>query len=184
MLTINFSPFPNLETEHLSLRRLLQSDVNEVFALRSNEEIMKYIPRPLAKTTDDALEHIATIDVMIDKNEGINWAITFKNSSEIIGIIGHYRIQPQNHRAEVGYILNPEYHGQGIIPEALKKILDYGFNEMKLHSVEAVIDPNNIASERVLIKSGFTKEAHFIENQFYDGRYLDTVIYSLLHKKQ
>tara|TARA_R110000868_G_scaffold193786_3_gene438997 strand:+ start:5091 stop:5642 length:552 start_codon:yes stop_codon:yes gene_type:complete len=182
MLTINFNPFPNLETERLSLRRVVKSDVKEIFALRSDKEIMKYIPRPLAKTNEDALEHIATIDATIDKNEGINWAITLKNSSKLIGIIGHYRIQPQNHRAEVGYILHPEHHGKGIVPEALKKVLEYGFNEMKLHTIEAVIDPNNAASEKVLLKSGFTKEAHFIENQFYEGRFLDTVIYSLLNK--
>lgn len=182
MLTINFNPFPNLETERLILRRVVKSDVNEIFALRSDKEIMKYIPRPLAKSTEDALEHIATIDATIDKNEGINWAITLKNSSKLIGIIGHYRIQPQNHRAEVGYILHPEFHGRGIIPEALKKVLEYGFNEMELHTIEAVIDPENKASEKVLLKSGFIKEAHFIENQFYEGRFLDTVIYSLLNK--
>jgi ribosomal-protein-alanine N-acetyltransferase len=182
MLTINFNPFPNLETERLSLRRVDKSDVNEIFSLRSNEEIMKYIPRPIAKTHDDALEHIATIDAIIDRNEGINWGITLKGSQKLIGIIGHYRIQPQNYRAEVGYILHPDYHGKGIIPEALQKVLDYGFNQMKLHSIEAVIDPNNTASEKVLLKSGFTKEAHFIENQFYEGRFLDTIIYSRLNK--
>jgi ribosomal-protein-alanine N-acetyltransferase len=182
MLTLNFTPFPNLETERLSLRRVNQDDVNEIFVLRSDEKIMKFIPRPLAKTLEDALEHIATIDAKIDQNEGINWGITLKNSSKIIGIIGHYRIQTDNYRAEVGYILHPDYHNCGYISEAVKKVVSYGFNEMQLHSIEAVIDPNNAASEKVLQKCGFTKEAHFIENQFYDGRFLDTVIYSLLNK--
>jgi ribosomal-protein-alanine N-acetyltransferase len=182
MLTLNFTPFPNLETERLSLRRVDKDDVNEIFALRSDEKIMKYIPRPLAKTLEDALEHIATIDAKIDQNEGINWGITLKNSSKIIGIIGHYRIQTDNYRAEVGYILNPDYHNCGYISEAVKRVVSYGFNEMQLHSIEAVIDPDNAASEKVLQKCGFSKEAHFIENQFYDGRFLDTVIYSLLNK--
>ncbi|NRT15876.1 ribosomal-protein-alanine N-acetyltransferase [Flavobacterium sp. 28A] len=182
MLALNFSPFPNLETERLSLRRVVNDDVNEIFYLRSNREVMKYIPRPLAITPEDALAHIATIDATIDRNEGINWAITLKNSDKLIGIIGHYRIQPQNYRSEVGYILHPDYHGKGFIPEALKKVIAFGFNEMKLHTIEAVIDPNNTASEKVLLKSGFSKEAHFIENQFYEGRFLDTVIYSLLNK--
>ena len=62
MLNINFTPFPNLETEQLYLRRVSKEDVNEIFALRSNKETMKYIPRPLAKTNEDVLEHIATID--------------------------------------------------------------------------------------------------------------------------
>ena len=182
MLTLNFSPFPNLETERLSLRRVLKTDVSEIFALRSDAEIMKYIPRPLALTHEDAMEVINSIDDTMDKKEGINWAITLKDSSKLIGIIGYYRTQPQNYRSEVGYILHPDFHGTGIIPEALKKVLEYGFNQMKLHSIEAVIDPDNLASERVLIKSGFKKEAHFIENQFYEGRFLDTVIYSILHK--
>ena len=76
MLTINFNPFPNLETERLLLRRVDSNDVKEIFALRSNPETMKYIPRPLVKTDEDALEHIAMIDRKIDSNEGINWAIT------------------------------------------------------------------------------------------------------------
>lgn len=179
MLTLNFNPFPNLETERLLLRRVLLSDVNEVFALRSNEEVMKYIPRPIAKTIADAAAHIETIDNTIDNNEGINWAITLKGSNQLIGVIGHYRIQPNNYRAEVGYILNPSFQRQGIIVEAMKEVVEYGFKEMKLHSIEAVIDPNNSGSEKVLIKSGFIKEAHFIENQFYQGKFLDTVIYSL-----
>jgi ribosomal-protein-alanine N-acetyltransferase len=182
MLTINFTPFPNLETERLLLRRVNENDVNEVFALRSNPETMKYIPRPLVKTTDDALEHIAMIDSKIINNEGINWAITYKDNPKLIGIIGHYRIKPEHFRAEVGYMLLPEYNGKGIVSEAVKEVVKYGFNEMKLHSIEAIIDPENFGSEKVLQKCGFVKEAHLKENEFYEGRFLDTVIYSILNK--
>lgn len=182
MLTINFTPFPNLETERLLLRRVNENDVNEIFALRSNPETMKYIPRPLVKSIDDALEHIAMIDAKIESNEGINWAITYKDNPKLIGIIGHYRIKPENYRAEIGYMLLPEYHGKGIVSEAVKEAVNYGFNEMKLHSIEAIIAPENFGSERVLQKCGFVKEAHLKENEFYEGRFLDTVIYSILNK--
>ncbi|HEY4628068.1 MAG TPA: GNAT family N-acetyltransferase [Flavobacterium sp.] len=182
MLTINFTPFPNLETERLLLRRVNDNDANEIFALRSNPETMKYIPRPLVKSIDDALEHIAMIDAKIESNEGINWAITYKDNPKLIGIIGHYRIKPENYRAEIGYMLLPEYHGKGIVSEAVKEAINYGFNEIKLHSIEAIIDPENFGSERVLQKCGFVKEAHLKENAFYEGRFLDTVIYSILNK--
>lgn len=182
MTTINFTPFPNLETERLYLRRLVKEDVNEVFALRSDKEVLKYIPRPLVKNNEEALEHIAMIDAKIENNEGINWAITLKKKPKLIGIIGHYRIKPEHFRAEIGYMLLPEYHGKGIIVEAIKETLNYGFKVMNLHSIEALIDPENYASERVLQKSGFVKEAHLKENEFYDGRFLDTVIYSVLNK--
>lgn len=182
MLAINFTPFPNLETDRLLLRRIDEKDVNEVFALRSNPEIMKYIPRPLAKTNEDALEHIAMIDAKIENNEGINWAITLKDDPKLIGIIGHYRIKPEHFRAEIGYILLPEYNGKGIITEAVQETVKYGFDVMKLHSIEAIIDPDNHGSAKVLEKNNFVKEAHLKENEFYDGRFLDTVIYSILNR--
>lgn len=182
MLTINFTPFPNLETERLLLRRVDNNDVNEIFSLRSNAETMKYIPRPLVKNIEDALEHIAMIDSKIETNDGINWAITLKGNTKLIGVIGHYRIKPEHFRAEIGYMLLPEFQGKGIISEAIKKAVDYGFNEMGLHSIEAIIDPENKASAIVLEKNNFVKEAHLKENEFYEGRFLDTVIYSLLNK--
>jgi [ribosomal protein S5]-alanine N-acetyltransferase len=181
MLTINFNPFPNLETERLLLRRIDAIDVNEIFTLRSNPETMKYIPRPLAKTTEDALEHIAIIDAKIETNEGINWAITLKGDPKLIGLIGHYRIKPEHFRAEIGYMLLPEFNGKGIITEAIKEVVNYGFKVMQLHSIEAIIAPENFGSEKVLQKNGFVKEAHLKENEFYEGRFLDTVIYSILN---
>ncbi|RTY73142.1 GNAT family N-acetyltransferase [Flavobacterium sp. LS1R10] len=182
MLAINFSPFPDLETERLLLRRVNTNDIKEIFELRSNPETMKYIPRPLVKTDEDALEHIAMINTKIEANEGINWAITLKDNPKLIGVIGHYRIKPEHYRAEIGYMLLPEYHGKGIVSEAVKEAVNYGFQIMKLHSIEAMIDPDNDASAKVLEKNGFVREGHLKENEFFDGRFFDTLIYSLLNK--
>lgn len=183
MLEFNFHPFPIIETERLLLRRITNDDVNEVFELRSNPETMKYIPRPLIKNNEDALNHIAMIEEKIIDNIAINWGISFKENPKLLGIIGFYRIQPENYRAEIGYILLPEFHGQNIIPEAVNRLINYGFDDLKLHSIEAVIDPKNFASEKVLQKCGFIKEAHLKEAEFYEGRFLDKVIYSLLTHK-
>ncbi|MBS7786749.1 GNAT family N-acetyltransferase [Flavobacterium sp. CYK-55] len=182
MLSFNFSPFPNLETSRLLLRRVTADDAQQIFALRSNPETMKFIPRPLVTNIDEALEHFKMIDDKINSNEGINWAITLKGNPQLIGIIGHYRLQPENHRTEIGYMILPEYNGQGITTEAIDAVLAYGFEVMQLHSIEAVIDPENYASEKVLIKNGFVKEAHILENELYEGKFWDTVIYSLLKR--
>jgi ribosomal-protein-alanine N-acetyltransferase len=182
MLTINFTPFHNLETERLLLRRIDANDVNEIFALRSNPETMKYVPRPLLKTNEDALELIATIDAKIENNEGINWAITIKGNPKLIGFLGFYRTKLEHYRSEIGYMILPEYNGKGIVSEAVKEIVTYGFDVMKLHSIEAIIDPENFGSEKVLQKNGFVKEAHFKENEFFEGRFFDSVIYSILNK--
>ena len=182
MLEINFHPFKNLETERLLLRRLDRNDVLEILELRGNPETMKYIPRPLTKTKEDALEHIDTIESKIINNEGINWAITLKNNPKLIGLIGLYRIKPEHHRAEIGYMILPEFNGRGIVPESIKMVLDYAFYDLKLHSVEAIIDPRNLGSEKVLLKTGFVKEAHFIENEFHEGNFLDAAVYSILDR--
>ena len=91
-------------------------------------------------------------------------------------------MKPEHYRAEVGYMLFPEYNGKGIVSEALQRVVEYGFNEMKLHSIEAILDPENTGSEKVLLKNGFVKEGHFIENEFYEGRFLSTLVYSKLNK--
>jgi [ribosomal protein S5]-alanine N-acetyltransferase len=182
MLVFNFSPFSNLETNRLNLRRLKSEDVNEILALRSNPEIMQFIPRPLMITKEEALEFISVMDTNVNNNNVINWAITTKENDQLIGMIGFYRMKPENYRAEVGYILSAEFHGKGIITEALERVIQFGFEEMGLNSIEAVIDPENFGSEKVLLKNNFVKEGDFKEHTFFEGKFLDSVFYSLLKK--
>ena len=180
MKPFSFLPFKNLESQRLVLRRITTADVNEIFALRSNADVMKYVPRPLCTNLDEAMALINMIEKKLETNEGINWAITLKGNDTLIGYIGHYHIKWEHFRSEIGYMLSPEFKGKGIVTEAIQLIVQYGFNEMSMHSLEAVIDPANIASAKVLEKNNFIREAHFKENEFYDGRFLDAVIYSLL----
>jgi ribosomal-protein-alanine N-acetyltransferase len=180
MLSFNFNPFPILFTERLRLRRMTEADAAHFFEMRRDPDIMKYIARPLAKTVDDAVKLIRDTDDAIRRNELINWGITFREEDKVIGTIGFYRMKPEHHRGEIGYMLNPKYHRQGIINEAVETAIKYGFGEMKLHSIEGCIDPRNSASEKVLLKNNFVKEAHYKENYFFEGEYYDSVHYSLL----
>lgn len=183
MLQLNFSPFPVLETERLRLRKITEQDIESMFAIRSDADSMRYVPRPLAKTREDVTAHIKMINDGIEKNEFINWGITLKNKDEMIGILGFYRIAKEDNRAEVGYMLNKNFYRKGIMQEAIQAALIYGFEEMKLHKTDAVIDPRNTASENVLLKAGFTKEAHFKEHCFFEGEYRDDVHYALLRSE-
>jgi ribosomal-protein-alanine N-acetyltransferase len=182
MLVINFHPFQILETERLVLRRLTASDSNEIIELRGNPETMKFIPRPLITNHEEAIAFLNVIDENIDTNLAINWAITIKGIDKMIGIAGIYRIQPENYRGEIGYMIMPQYHNKGYVTEAAKAITDFGFNQLNLNSIEAVIAPENSASEKVLIKNGYTKEGHFIEKECYNGVFLDNAIYTLLKR--
>lgn len=180
MNTFSFLPFKNLESERLLLRQMSPDDFNEVFEIRSNPVLMKYIPRPMLKKKEEALELISTINNKIIENEGINWAITLKPNNKLLGYIGHYKIKWDHFRSEIGYMILPEAQGKGIVSEAIAMIVQYGFHEMGMHSIEAIIDPENTASAKVLEKNGFKKEAHFREDCFFEGKFYDSVIYSIL----
>jgi len=180
MLTVNFDPFPALETGRLVLRQITDEDIPVLFFLRSHEEVMKYIGRPRPQNTEELIPFIEKIKTMIASNEGVTWAVSLKDDPKMIGHISFHRIIKEHHRAEVGYMLHPELNRKGIMDEALKAVLHYGFHTMRLHSVEANVHPENIASRKLLEKNGFVCEAHFKEDFYWDGQFLDTVIYSLL----
>jgi len=183
-LYLNFNPFPVLETERMILKQLDENQVDMLFELRSDPETMRYVNRPLAKTREDAEQHLHLITSKIEANEGINWGLFLREQPDrAIGVMGHYRIHTEHFRSEVGYMLLRPYWGQGLVAEALSAVLRYGFETMHLHSTEAIIDPANTASARVLEKNGFVKEAHFIENEFFDGKFIDAAVYSLLKSR-
>jgi ribosomal-protein-alanine N-acetyltransferase len=178
MLTLNFDPFPTIYTERLMLRKLTFEDKEDIFEIRSNAEVMKYMARPVAKTIDDATAHIDKVLKNLNDNGGIDWGIEEKVSGKLIGTIAYWRISKENYRGELGYVLNEKWQQKGFMHEALKAVLDFGFEQIKLHSIEANIDPLNTASARLLEKNKFKREAHFKENYFFEGVFLDSVIYS------
>ena len=179
-LQFNFTPFPELTTGRLLLRKIVADDAPAVLEMRRKASQMQYIARPVAENIQDAYDLIGRVDTGLENNQSINWGITLKGSSELIGIVGFVRSTPEHHRAEVGYMLDTPYHRKGYMTEAVKAVLAYGFGTMKLHLAEAVIDPRNAASEGVLLKLGFVKEAHFRENTFFNGEYTDSAHYRLL----
>lgn len=180
MLTFQLTPVPELVTDRLILRQVQRTDADEILYLRSHPQLMHFIPRVRAANREDALTLIDRFNTLSQANEAINWGITLKGEDKVIGVIGYVKMNAAYHRAEVGYMLHDGYHGKGIISEALAAVLRHGFEAYRLHSVEAIIDPANVASEKVLEKSGFVKEGFFREAEYWDGRYLDIAVYSLL----
>jgi [ribosomal protein S5]-alanine N-acetyltransferase len=183
MLAINFTPFPNLATERLSFRQLAPEDENEIFKLRSDDRVNRFLTRNTCKTIEEAGAFINKINSGISKGDSIYWAVTLKNDNKLIGTICLWNIQPENYRAEMGYELNPDYWGKGIMKEAIPKVIEYGLETMKLHSIEADLHPGNSQSVTLLEKNGFVKEGYFKESTYFNEKFLDRVVYSLLNTK-
>jgi len=182
MLTLNFTKFPTLETERLILREHSLSDAEILFAMRTNEMVMKYIDRERPQNLLEIKTFITAFNEGFENGDNLAWVIALKeNQSQMIGSIGYWRTDFANHRAEIGYMLRPEYWRKGIISEALKRTIDFGFKDMNLHTIKANINVENDASRQMLIKHGFVKEAHFKQDFYFRGKFLDSEIYGLLN---
>ncbi len=180
MLTLRLNPFPVLSTDRLILRQIVAKDVKEIFALRSDKQTMQYLDRPMATTEQDALALIQKIEKDLVNNDGITWAICLKTDSHLIGTIGFWRIIKEHFRAEIGYMLSPRFHRKGIMQEAMEVSLQFAFQKLRLHSIEANVNPKNLPSIKILEKNHFVREAYFRENHYFDGKFLDSAIYSLI----
>ena len=178
MVELNFDPFPVIETKRLLIRKVLMDDAEGIFGLRTNEAAMKYIKKPKLLSIDDAKELIKKMN----EPDRIQWGITLRKENKIIGTIGFHRVEKEHYRAEVGYMLHPDHWNTGIMSEAITIVIDHGFNKMQLHSIEAIINPDNDVSRKLLKKFGFIKEAYFKENFFFEGKFFDSEVYSLVKK--
>ena len=152
MLIRTFTPFPILTTERLTLRQLVVNDEQEIFTLRSDGEINKYLDRQIANTIDDARNFINKVNENINKNDSLYWAITFSDKNILVGTICLFGFSDENDKCEIGYELLTNFQGQGIMKEAAEKVINYAFNTIKVQKIEASLHRDNHSSIKLLDK--------------------------------
>ena len=180
MHTIRFDPFPVLSTDRLLLRSVSPGDVPEIFFLRSDAQVMKYLDRDPLRSPEETAAFIGRILAEEKGGDGITWGIALKGDPRLIGVVCVRNIRKEHHRGELGYMLHPGHQKKGIMQEALSPVLGYSFGTLKLHSLEANVNPHNAASIKLLERNGFVREAYFREDYYFNGKFLDSAIYSLL----
>lgn len=175
-----FKKFPVLETERLALRDITMEDAEDIFVFFSDHQVMKYYGSNDKKTIGEIEDLIKRLKEGYGNRVRIRWGITLKGSSRIIGTCGFHNIDLDDRRAEIGYELARDYWNQGIMSEAVSKVINFGFYEMGINRIEAFYDPKNEASERLLKKLGFKVEGHLRKYSFYSGEFKDAVVCSIL----
>lgn len=179
-----FEKFPVLETKNLILREIIPDVAEVIFRNYSDNEVMKYFGRELLTKISQAEEKIIGIKEDFINRKGIRWAVCLKEDNIMIGSGGFWRILKEHLRAEIGYELSKSYWGQGIMKEALSAMINFGFEKMNLHSIEANLDPENYGSLKLLEKLNFVREGYFKDSYYFKGEFTDTVSYSLINVKQ
>ncbi|MFZ1399914.1 MAG: GNAT family N-acetyltransferase [Candidatus Promineifilaceae bacterium] len=179
-LTQSFKTFPVLETERLRLRAMVPQDAAAVFALLGDPEVMAWHGSPPFATIEDAQRHIAWYAGAFAEKQAIRWAVTRHGEDRVLGTCGFHHLVMPHYRSEIGYELASSEWRQGIMSEAVRAIVHFGLAEMGLHRIEAIVDPTNTASARLLRKIGFTEEG-FLRERFWDnGRFTDDWFFSIL----
>jgi ribosomal-protein-alanine N-acetyltransferase len=151
--------FPVLTTPRLILRQPSEIDASVISALRSNEQVNQYIDRSKHTSIQEAKRFIVKVNNGVKEGKSLYWVMSLKNSLKLIGTICLWNFSADRTVAEVGYELDPAFHGQGYMSEALQCIVAYGFDVLHLSTIEAFTHRDNIASIQLLTKHGFRLEA-------------------------
>ena len=170
----------SLETARLLIRPLLESDLAAVFACYDHPEVGRYCAPVRWPDMDHALNWFNRRAG--DSAAGVikQYVIVLKESGNIIGTCVLFRIDTIHGGAEIGYALGRDFWGAGYAAEAITALIDHAFNAIHLHRLNAVVDPRNLASAKVLLKFGFQHEGTLRESYLDAGEYTDSALYGLL----
>lgn len=174
--------FPEIQTKRLVLKEIQYTDAKDLHEFLSDVEVRKYIGIPPYTKMEETYKEIEWYDKIFNTKTGIRWGIALKNDPTIIGSCGFLNMSQANVRAEIGYELHRNYWRQGIVSEALEAVIKYGFEEMKLNRIEALIEPENVASVKLVERLDFLQEGLLREYEYGAGKFDDLYMYSLLLK--
>ena len=175
-----FTKMPTLHTERLILRPMKTSDAYDMYEYSCREDVTEYLLWSPHQSVGYTREYLACVEAQYAKGEFYDWAITLRDGGKMIGTVGFTKIHTSHNSAEIGYVLNPEYHHMGIGYEAAKRVLDFGFDILELHRAEARFMQGNTASEQLMKKLGMTFEGFGRDSMLVKGSYRTIGTYSIL----
>ncbi|TCP29060.1 ribosomal-protein-alanine N-acetyltransferase [Scopulibacillus darangshiensis] len=172
--------FPVIETRRLILREVTVDDANDMFAYLSDKAVVKPMGLDPFQTVKDVWDEIGWYKSIFEEGTGMRWGITPKDSGKVIGSCGFLNMRTKHYRAEVGYELSRDHWGKGIANEALKAVIRYGYQHFLLERIEALIEPMNLPSQKLVEKLGFRREGLLRHYEFTCGKFDDLYMYSII----
>lgn len=173
-----------LTTEQLILRDFTEQDWPAVLAYQSDPRYLRYY----AWAGRTAEEVQAFVQMFLDHQKAqprfkFQLAVTLKQGGQLIGNCGIRKDAHNSFQADIGYEIAPDFWGQGYATEAARAVMQFGFGELRLHRIWADCVADNVASARVLEKLGMKLEGRLRENQYYKGRWWDTLLFGILESE-
>jgi [ribosomal protein S5]-alanine N-acetyltransferase len=173
---------PTLETERLILRKMILNDAEAVFAYASNSEVSRYTLWETHRSMEDSRAFLEFATQKYENGGEPDWGIVYRGNGCLVGACGLVNWEAEHARAEVGFVLSREYWGRGLMSEAVRAILRFGFERMNLNRIEARCIAENAASARVMEKAGMVYEGTLRQREYIKGAYRDIKLYAILKK--
>ena len=161
---------PDLVSDRITLRLIRSSDVDIIFALRSNAEVQKYIDRDPYTRIEEAEVQVKKVLGLMKSKKSVVWIICMNDSNRKMGSICLWNFSADRNTAEVGYDMLPENQGKGYMSEALKLVLKYGKTILNLIQIEAFTSRYNLASMALLENNDFLWEMERTDKDNQDNR--------------
>ncbi|HEX6044147.1 MAG TPA: GNAT family N-acetyltransferase [Pyrinomonadaceae bacterium] len=174
---------PVIKTSRLVLRWVSEDDVDSLYEIFSDPEVMRYW------STMPLTDREAAAALQRDIAEGNlkdtmwKWGLALNDSNKLIGTATLFNLNLSNGRAEIGYGLGRAHWGQGLMNEALNALLKHAFEVVQLRRLEADVDPRNAGSIRTLERLGFQREGYLRERWYVGGEIQDALFYGLLKRE-
>ena len=171
--------FPTLETERLHLVRIGEDRLADLFEIYADPRIVRFYGIEPHRVPAETLAVIEALDRKFRDRLSIEWGIVLKATGKLIGTMG-FNTYKVGFKGVLGFGLNSAFWRRGIASDALKVAVRYGFDDLKLHRIEAEVDPRNQPAQRLLLSNGFSREGLLRENEFFLNEFCSTVVFGRL----
>lgn len=178
-----FSKIPTVKTERLILRKITVDDVDDMYEYSSDGNVTEYLTWSPHADKTYTLEYINYLQSRYRSGDFFDWGVVVKSDNKMIGTCGFTRFDYVNNSAEIGYVLNSEYHGMGFAVEAASEVIKFGFEKLGLNRIECKYIIGNNASRRVMEKLGMSFEGIRREGMLIKGVYRDIGVCSILRRE-
>lgn len=175
-----FSNLPTLETARLRLRPIRREDAAAVFSYTKDTEVTRHVLWDAHQTIAQARRFIRFLRRQYRRGLPASFAIALQGSDRVIGTIGFMWVNTDHQSAEIGYSLSREYWNKGLMTEALRAVLAFGFDTLHLNRIEGQHDTQNPASGKVMQHAGMQYEGLMRQRLRNKGRFIDVACYAIL----
>jgi ribosomal-protein-alanine N-acetyltransferase len=177
-----FSDMPILKTGRLTLRKMSLDDTDDMYEYSKNPEVTKYLTWLPHENKAYTYDYLMYLQNRYKAGDFFDWAVVLNDTNKMIGTCGFTRFDFPNNSAEIGYVINPQYKGQGIATEASARVIRFGFENLCLERIECKFIVGNDASRKVMEKNGMIFEGVRRHGMLIKGEYRDVGVCSILKK--